>query len=67
MALSGGEDYELLFTIRQEDFPKIKGNPSLTVIGHMAEKEAGAQLVTRAGEQIDLTARGWNAFGSAGE
>ena len=67
VALSGGEDYELLFTIRQEDFPKIKGNPSLTVIGHMAEKEAGAQLVTRAGEQIGLTARGWNAFGSADE
>ncbi|MBC2838365.1 thiamine-phosphate kinase [Robiginitalea sp. SC105] len=66
VALSGGEDYELLFTIRQEDFPKIKANPSLSVIGHMAEKEAGAQLVTRSGEQLPLTARGWNAFGKGG-
>lgn len=63
IALSGGEDYELLFTIAQEDFPKIKGNPNLTVIGHMAEKREGAQLITRAGTQIPLKAQGWNSFG----
>ena len=38
IALSGGEDYELLFTIKQADFDKIKGNPNLTVIGHMTAK-----------------------------
>ena len=55
IALSGGEDYELLFTISQEDFPKIKGNPHLTVIGHMIDESVGANLVTRAGQQIKLT------------
>ncbi len=64
VALSGGEDYELLFTIAQEDYEKIKGNPDLTVIGHMTEPEHGRRLVTRAGQSLELTARGWNAFGS---
>ena len=62
VALSGGEDYELLFTISQEDFPKIKGNPHLTVIGHMTEEKEGAHLVTRANTRIPLEARGWNAM-----
>jgi len=62
IALSGGEDYELLFTISQEDFPKIKGNPHLTVIGHMTDESVGANLITRAGQQIELTAQGWNAL-----
>jgi thiamine-monophosphate kinase len=62
IALSGGEDYELLFTISQEDFPKIKGNPHLTVIGHITEENASVNLVTRAGQQIKLTAQGWNAM-----
>ena len=62
IALSGGEDYELLFTISQEDFPKIKGNPHLTVIGHITDESLGTNLVTRAGQQIKLTAQGWNAL-----
>ncbi|MCK5816093.1 MAG: thiamine-phosphate kinase [Flavobacteriaceae bacterium] len=62
IALSGGEDYELLFTISQEDFLKIKGNPNLTIIGHMVEKESGAHLITRGNQQIELTAQGWNSF-----
>ena len=66
VALSGGEDYELLFTIGQEDFPKIKGNPNLTVIGHMTDAASGAQLITRAGTAIPLQARGWNSFGQPG-
>jgi thiamine-monophosphate kinase len=64
VALSGGEDYELLFTIAQEDFEKIKGNPNLTVIGHMSESGAGANLVTRSGQLLPLQARGWTAFGA---
>lgn len=64
IALNGGEDYELLFTIRQEDFPKIKGNPNLTVIGHMTEASRGAQLVSRSGEAFELQAQGWNSFQS---
>jgi thiamine-monophosphate kinase len=62
VALGGGEDYELLFTIDQSDFPKIKGNPNLTVIGHMTEKSEGVHLITRAETKIPITAQGWNSF-----
>lgn len=62
MALNGGEDYELLFTISTEDFPKIKGNPNLTVVGHMTDKSEGIHLITRANTKIPIVARGWNAF-----
>ena len=60
VALSGGEDYELLFTINASDYDKIKANPSLTVIGHMTDASAGTNLVTRAGESIAIKAQGWN-------
>tara|TARA_B110000037_G_scaffold221345_1_gene292079 strand:+ start:74001 stop:75050 length:1050 start_codon:yes stop_codon:yes gene_type:complete len=62
VALSGGEDYELLFTISQKDFLTIKGNTHLTVIGHMTDKNAGMNLVTRANQHVPLTAQGWNSF-----
>ena len=62
VALNGGEDYELLFTISQEDYSKIKGNPNLTVIGYMKEKSEGAHLVTRADTKIPLKAQGWKNF-----
>jgi thiamine-monophosphate kinase len=62
IALSGGEDYELLFTISQEDYPKIKGNPNFTVIGHITEENEGKNLITRANQKIELTAQGWNAL-----
>ena len=64
IALNGGEDYELLFTIDQKDFPKIKGNPNFTVIGFISDKNNGANLITRAEEKIPLIARGWNALKS---
>ncbi len=60
IALNGGEDYELLFTIPLEYFPKIKANPNLTVIGHITHKDEGNHLVTRANTKIELKARGWN-------
>ena len=62
IALSGGEDYELLFTISTEDFPKIKANPNLTVIGHMTNEKEGMHLITRANTKIPLIARGWNSM-----
>lgn len=62
VALSGGEDYELLFTIAQEDYEKIKGNPSLTIIGHMTGASEGLHLITRANTQVPIIARGWNAL-----
>jgi len=62
VALNGGEDYELLFTISQEDFPKIKANPNLSIIGHMKAENEGAHLVTRANSRIPLIAQGWKNF-----
>ncbi|PCH49748.1 MAG: thiamine-phosphate kinase, partial [Flavobacteriaceae bacterium] len=62
IALSGGEDYELLFTISQDDFLKIKANPHLTIIGHITNESEGVNLVTRANQLIKLTAQGWNAL-----
>ena len=62
VALSGGEDYELLFTISISDYDKIKGNPHFTVIGHITEENQGLHLVSRANQEIALKAQGWNAF-----
>ena len=62
IALNGGEDYELLMTISQEDFPKIKANPNLTVIGYMTEESRGMHLVTRSETKIPLKAQGWNSL-----
>lgn len=62
VALNGGEDYELLFSIRQEDFDKIKGNPHMTVIGHFTEKNSGLYLVDKQGSAIQLSAQGWKHF-----
>ena len=62
VALSGGEDYELLFTIDQKEFLKIKGNPNLTVLGHITDKNEGTHLISRNGSKIPLTAQGWNAL-----
>ena len=62
IALSGGEDYELLFTIDQKDYDKIKGNPNFSIIGHMKPETEGKHLITRDGLQVELTARGWNAL-----
>lgn len=65
IALSGGEDYELLFTISQKDFDKIKGNPNLSVIGHMTQESEGAHLITRDNTKIAITAQGWNSFNAS--
>ena len=64
IALNGGEDYELLFTIPLEDFDKIKANPNFTVIGHVTDASEGINLITRANTKIPIKARGWDALGS---
>jgi thiamine-monophosphate kinase len=61
-ALSGGEDYELLFTIDQADYDKIKDVEGISVIGYITDKEEGASIMTRGGNKHKLTAQGWNAF-----
>ena len=62
IALSGGEDYELLFTVPIDDYEKIKGNPNFSIIGHITEKSHGLELITRGGQEIPLKAQGWNAL-----
>jgi thiamine-monophosphate kinase len=62
VALNGGEDYELLMTIAQKDYPKIKANPNLTVIGYITEESSGSHLITRDESKIPITAQGWNAL-----
>ena len=61
-ALSGGEDYELLFTIKQEDYDKIVLNEQISVIGYITEPAEGSHIITRSGNKHALTAQGWNAF-----
>jgi thiamine-monophosphate kinase len=59
-ALSGGEDYELLFTIAQEDYAKIVKNDQISIIGHMTEATEGKHIITRGGNKHELIAQGWN-------
>ena len=61
-ALNGGEDYELLFTIKQNDYNKIKDNKQLTVIGHVVDDQMKCNLNNLKGEQIKLLAQGWKNF-----
>lgn len=63
-ALNGGEDYELIFTIAQEDHDKIVLNEEISVIGYITDLEEGVKLLTKGGNQYDLKAQGWNAFNS---
>jgi len=61
-ALNGGEDYELIFTLKQEDYDKITLNEEIAVVGYMDELEEGTKLLTKGGNTFDITAQGWNAF-----
>ena len=62
-ALSGGEDYELLFTVAQKDYEKIqKMSDDVTVIGYMTADKGIAELITPDNHVITLKAQGWNHF-----
>lgn len=62
MALNGGEDYELLFTVPLEQYDKVKSLKGITIIGHIVEEEAGVNLITSNGSMIAVQAQGWNHF-----
>ncbi|MFW5756296.1 MAG: thiamine-phosphate kinase [Tangfeifania sp.] len=59
-ALNGGEDYELLFTVSQKDYEKLKNDPDFTAIGEMVNEAEGTNLVTAGGSLVPLWAQGWN-------
>jgi thiamine-monophosphate kinase len=61
-ALSGGEDYELLFTIRPDDYEKIRDLSGISVIGHMTGAADGKLLITPDGKEVEITAQGWDGF-----
>jgi len=61
-ALNGGEDYELLFTVRQTDFGKVKNLKGVSVIGYMTDRQEGENLVTVDNQLIPITAQGWDAL-----
>ncbi len=63
-ALNGGEDYELLFTLDQADYEKIKNSMDLTVIGHVTKKEAGVNLISNGDVSTPLKAQGWDHLSS---
>ena len=62
-ALSGGEEYELLFTVDQADYEKVKSNPAISIVGYVTGSEEGKKIITRAGNKHDLVAQGWNHLG----
>ncbi|MEO6329571.1 MAG: thiamine-phosphate kinase [Ginsengibacter sp.] len=61
-ALSGGEDYELVFTLSQNDYDKITLNEQISVVGYITDAEQGTVILTKGGNKHKLTAQGWNAF-----
>lgn len=63
-ALNGGEDYELLFTIGQQDYEKIKDNHEIHIIGHITEQGTPAVMVTPQNSTIELRAQGWKTQNS---
>ncbi len=61
-ALNGGEDYELLFTIKQSDYDKLKNDVDVTIIGHITDKNSGVKMISKSNVVHELKAQGWNAF-----
>lgn len=61
VALNGGEDYELLFTLPLSLHEKIKDTPGIKVIGHITDASQGTCLLSRDGAEIKIIAQGWTA------
>ncbi|MOA23048.1 Thiamine-monophosphate kinase [compost metagenome] len=61
-ALNGGEDYELLFTIPQSAYEKIKNQPDISIIGHITDESEGHYLISKSNNAHEIKAQGWNAF-----
>lgn len=63
VAMNGGEDYELLFTVPLEQNEMIQQIPGIRLIGHITAESLGCAMITRDGNsEVTLKAQGWNAF-----
>jgi len=62
ISLNGGEDYELLFTVSINDYPKISTIESISIIGHIAKKTEGTYMVASDGSFIEIMSLGWNSL-----
>jgi thiamine-monophosphate kinase len=60
--MNGGEDYELVFTLPQSDFEKVKNHPDISIIGHTLPMEEGLQLMSKSGQLHPIQAQGWRHF-----
>jgi len=60
--LNGGEDYELLFTIAQADYDKVRNHPDISVIGYIKSADEGVNIYTKGDHLVPVTAQGWNHF-----
>jgi thiamine-monophosphate kinase len=63
--MNGGEDYELLFTVPQTAFEKVKNHPDISIIGHMTDASEGCMLISRSNQAHEIQAQGWQHFGKA--
>jgi thiamine-monophosphate kinase len=61
-ALNGGEDYELLFTVKQEDYEKLRSHIDVSIIGHMTDAASGVNLIDKSGNVVKLIAQGWDGL-----
>ncbi|MEI6122760.1 MAG: thiamine-phosphate kinase [Bacteroidota bacterium] len=61
-AMNGGEDYELLFTLSQNDFEKVKQLEEVKIIGYITDASNGLNLISRSSQAIPITAQGWDAL-----
>lgn len=61
-AMNGGEDYELLFTISQSDYEKIKNIDDISIIGHITDKAEGSNMISTSGHAVEIKAQGWDAL-----
>jgi len=66
VVMNGGEDYELLFTITQGDYDKIKEIIGISIIGHMTDESSGMNLLTKDGMSVALKAQGWDSLKNSG-
>ncbi len=62
VAMNGGEDYELLFTVNEKDVKKLSKNDKITIIGEITADKSEIELIANDGTPVPISAQGWNAL-----